>query len=290
MNKPTISGIATLAFWSTFALLVVHTGATPGFLVGVLTFTIGGFAILLLEFIRTGQLLVFFRQPLWIYAFGVVGIGVYSLLFFAAFKLTSPFIANCLNYLWPILLTVFLAYDQRRKPGWAELLGMGMGFLGTVILFITRFDSTLQTLSGSDIAGCLAAFTAAVIWAAYSTLARRIKYPPGTTGVFFLIAAILAAGLHLAFEANIWPRGQEWVFIVLLGLGRLSYTVWDWAMKHGDQTMLTSLSYLVPLASVGWLILAGYLPAEPMAILAGFTIICGCIVTNFTKIMQGLKR
>ncbi len=210
MNKATWRGIGTLAFWSTLALMVTLSGGMPPFQLGAVTFLIGGAAILLIENARTGEFAAYFRLPVKIYAFGVLG---------------------------------------------------------------------------------LCAVLGAAVWAGYSTLAKTVKYPPGATGAFFLTGAALSFALHLAMEETIWPETTwQWLFVILLGLGRMSYTVWDDAMKHGDQLLLTSLSFFIPLASVGWLVLAGYAPADTMALLAGAAILIGCLVTNIDRIRDGLKR
>lgn len=287
MNIHTLYGIFALVVWSTLALFVVWTGPVPPFLLGFLSFSIGSLCIFFVQGVRARDIKQLFRLPLRTYLFGSTGVGVYAILYYVSLKSIAPFVANSLNYLWPILLAGFLALLNKRRPRPEEIAGLLMGFSGTLMLFSHRYHAGDAQVADGNLVGYAAGIGAAVIWAIYSATARNVKYPSAATAVFFLISAVLSGILHLIFEKTVWPDGWQWFFVILLGAARLAYTSWDSAMKNGDREFLTSLSYFVPLASTLILVAFGHVPIDATVIVAGFIIIVGCLVTNVRKIRTG---
>ena len=287
MNKATLLGIGALFFWAVNASLLVMAGAIPPFELSFLIFVVGFFCLLLAEKLRGEKLGPLFSQPLRIYLFGATGIGLYTILLCLSFKLAPPFVANALNYTWPILLALFAALEQKRKMAPEEIAGLLMGFIGALVLFAGRGGAPLPNAQADILAGGLVALAAGLVWASYSALARRVQYPAGTVAVFCLLSALPALALHVAFETTVIPAGLlSWFFIALLGAVLSSYSLWDYAMKHGDRNLLASLSYLVPLASTLLLAAFGFIGKEPGIAAGGALIVAGCLVVNGRKILK----
>jgi len=118
--------------------------------------------------------------------------------------------------------------------------------------------------------GFAAAFMAAVTWAVYSVLSRRFAtVPTDAVAGFCLATALLAALFHRVFESTQWPQTTgQWLAVLGLGIGPVgaAFYVWDIGMKHGDIRILGVASYLAPLLSTAYLVLAGY--AAPSVSLA----------------------
>lgn len=291
LRKGTVAGIFCLCIWSTLALGVTLTGNTPPLLLTALICTLGALVIYTGEVLRGVYWQTAFKQPMRVYAFGVAGIGLYTLLFTASIKLAPPYLANALNYLWPIFLTFGLTLAAKRRPLAHEILGLLLGLTGAVLIFTLRAPEAELHLAGLQLVGCLFAFSGAVVWAVYSTLARYVSYPPVATAAFFFITGIACALAHYFTEPFYWPGTTGvWAAIIYLACARISYSLWDYAMKNGDQTLLATLSYLVPFGSMGWLILAGHFPATPMLGIAGLLIVAGCLFSNATKLKKLFVR
>lgn len=204
-----------------------------------------------------------------------------------AFRFAPPFEVNAINYLWPILLVGFAALFHTGTLNAAKIIGIVMGFLGTFLIFVPAqlngFMSGLQL-------GHLLALIAAILWAAYSALAKNKTYPAGLMAPAMFISAFLCAGLHFMFEETVIPQGIEWLYVLLLGFFRLSYLLWDESMRRGNVVLLASLAYFVPLASTLLFITFGYTTASIWINAGAALIISGCIVVNLRDMIKLFKR
>ena len=112
------------------------------------------------------------------------------------------------------------------------------------------------------LAGFAAALMAAFTWAFYSVLSRRFAAVPTDAVVGFCLAtAALAALFHFVFEPTQWPQTvTQWLAVAGLGIGPVgaAFYGWDIGMKQGDIRILGVVSYLAPLLSTAYLVLAGY--------------------------------
>ena len=96
--------------------------------------------------------------------------------------------------------------------------------------------------------------------------------------------------LHLAVEERYFPSYVELSFLFLLGITRVSFVFWDYAMKHGEITFISSLSYFIPIISTGLLLLFGFVPRNEMILLSAVFVISGCLIVNFNIIRKSLTR
>lgn len=195
------------------------------------------------------------RQPPPVWMHGVGGLFGYHALYFAALALAPAVEANLLNYLWPLLIVLLSAPILGLRLRAAHLVGVGMGFMGCVILI-----GTGAAFPTSALPGFAAALACAVVWALYSVTSKRMAaVPTEAVAGFCLASAGLAAIGHLAFEATVVPDGWQWVGAALLGLGPVgaAFFLWDIGMKRGDPRLLGTLAYAVPVASTLCLIALG---------------------------------
>ena len=95
--------------------------------------------------------------------------------------------------------------------------------------------------------GYLLAATAALAWASYSLLTKRLPpFPTGAVGGFCLASGLLSLGVYfigrLALPSAPPPSlgALDWLFLVLLGLGPMggAFYAWDAAMKRGDPRII----------------------------------------------------
>ena len=188
---------------------------------------------------------------------GVGGILGYHLLYFTAFAWApdGSALINLLNYLWPLLIVVLAPAITGERPTPRHLIGVALGLLGTAALLVAPERSTVPW------SACVLAIAAAVVWAVYSLLTRRLPtFPTAAVGGFCIVSGSGAMGVA-ALNGSLMPTlhsfaGWEWLVIVAMGVGPLgvAFFCWDAALKRGDPRIIGTLAYLAPLLSTGWLL------------------------------------
>ena len=111
--------------------------------------------------------------------------------------------------------------------------------------------------------GYLLALASGLIWASYSLLTKRVKpFPTAAIGLFGLLSGLLSLLCHWLLEPAIQLSGNDWILIVLMGLGPLgaAFFLWDRALKLGDARHIGILSYLTPLTSTMMLLAVTHRP------------------------------
>lgn len=272
-----ILAIIAILIWSTLALISTQLSHIPSFLILGIAFLISGLPAL---FRRSA-----WKIPLKTLLVGVAGIFGYHFLYFRAFALAPAVEANLINYLWPLLIVVlspvFLAgFDLKLRHVISALLG-----LSGAILIVTegRFS-----INGQYLPGYLCAFGAAVTWAVYSLLTKRLSpFNTETVSVFCLLSGF-ASLLFFSLSGGLPSQSpvlstKDWVLLILAGIGPLgaAFYCWDAALKRGDPRVIGSLAYLTPLLSSLNLILFAGKPLSLNSIAAMILIIGGAILGSF---------
>jgi drug/metabolite transporter (DMT)-like permease len=250
--RATAIGSGAVVLWSSLALLTVMAGAIPPLQLVAMTFAVGGAVGLAANRLRGG---VAGAVPAAAWALSVTGLFGYHALYFAAFSLAPAVEVNLLNYLWPLLIVVFAGLIGGQRLAGRHVVGAGLGLAGCVLAI-----GAGAGFSGENRAGYLCALAAAVTWAIYSVLNRRFgAVPSGAVAGFCLATAALAVPVHLAVETTVLPDARGWLIVLAMGLGPvgLAFYAWDHGTKHGDLRLLGVLSYLTPVLSTLWLVLAG---------------------------------
>jgi drug/metabolite transporter (DMT)-like permease len=160
--------------------------------------------------------------------------------------------AISLSYSTPLFVTIgaviFLGEVVRARR-WTAVLA---GFLG-VLVIVRPGAATFTTAS------LVPLFAAALS----ATTAISIKYLARTerADAIVLITTLLWVPLSLPTALLVWqwPRAEIWPWAILSGfLGTAGHMFWTRALKLGDVSMLTPISYLqLPVVALaGWLLFA----------------------------------
>jgi len=273
-STATLTGFTAILMWSLLSLLTVASGSVPPFQLAAMTFAIGGGIGAATWLSRPGAARAL-KQPWQVWALGVGGLFGYHALYFLALRLAPPAEAQLVSYLWPVLIVLLSALlpGERLRPH--HVAGALIALAGTVTLFAGRG----VTLTGAYLPGFAAALVAAFTWAIYSVTSRRFAdVPSDAVAGFCLVTAVLAAISHGLFEQTHWPENaSQWLAVAALGIGPVgaAFYVWDIGMKRGDIRVLGVASYLAPLLSTLFLVLAGYAAASPSLALAAVLIAGG---------------
>lgn len=166
--------------------------------------------------------------------------------------------------LWMILIDKFHPAGQR--PGRWAILGVGLGFIGIVIL-INPFKSA-RPEEIIDLTGALVMVVASFLWSIGSLYSRRAKLPPspilGTGmemlagGLGLILLGILTGELKrvdlLSISASSWVG---WVYLVVFG-SLIGFTAYTWLLRSAPTPLVSTYAYVNPIVAV----LLGYLLAE----------------------------
>lgn len=241
----------TILLWSFLAFLGAHVNQVPAFLVVGVALTTSG----LLGAVQVHK----WRVPWKTLLAGIGGIFGYHFLYFSAFKFAPAVEANLINYLWPLLIVLL---SPVYLPGYGlrahHLIGALVGLSGAGLII----SGGRLHLDLAHLWGYLLAAGAAFIWASYSLLAKRLPpFPTAAVGGFCFFSGLLSL---LAYALSPGPAsfqlsGQDWLYLLLLGIGPmgLAFFTWDSALKRGDPRMIGSLTYLTPLTSTLVLVIIG---------------------------------
>ena len=273
----TLIGLTAILMWSLLSVLTVATGRIPAFQLAAMTFAIGalvGFATWIGRKDATRAL----AQPPIAWIVGVGGLFGYHALYFLSLRYAPPAEATLVNYLWPLLIVLFssLLPGERLLPH--HIIGAALGLAGTVLLLAGNTGH----VTSAELPGLIAACVAAVVWATYSVMSRRLKsVPTAAVAGFCLATSLLAALVHSLIETTIWPETTiQWLAVAALGVGPVgaAFYAWDVGMKRGDIRVLGAASYATPLLSTAFLIAAGFSEASTTIAVAALLIAGGGLI------------
>ena len=278
--------LLSIVVWSSLAFLNSRVNALPPFLAVGIALCVGG----LVGLFKARE----WRVPLKTFAVGVGGIFGYHALLFTAFRIAPAVEVNLINYLWPLLIVLLSPVILRGfRLGPRHVLGAVLGLAGA---FLIVSGGTLKP-NAAYLPGYLFAAAAALVWACYSLLTKRLPpFPTGAVGGFCLVSGLFSIGLHF-LEHMLSPgipqpslAAMDWLVLVLLGLGPMggAFYAWDAALKRGDPRIIGALSYLTPLLSTLNLVLLGGKHLSPVAGMAMALIVAGAVVGSLELIKAAL--
>jgi drug/metabolite transporter (DMT)-like permease len=278
-----------ILIWSTLALFSSQlTHVSPFLVLGVALMLSGSFSL-----VRRSA----WRIPLTTLAVGVGGIFGYHFLYFSAMARAPAVEASLINYLWPLLIVVLsplvlVGYHLRPRHVLGALLGLaGAGLIATSASSAGPLSLRLEYLSGYVMmAG------AALIWALYSLLTKRVPhFSTESVAAFCAVSGLLALSFYWLSGGSLTQvqalSAHDWLVIVLCGLGPMgaAFFFWDAALKRGDPRRIGSLAYLTPLLSTLNLVIFARLPLSPVSFVAMLLIISGALVGTSVKTEASLS-
>jgi drug/metabolite transporter (DMT)-like permease len=279
--------LLSIVVWSSLAFLNSRVNALPSFLAVGIALCVGG----LVGLFRARE----WRVPLKTFAVGVGGIFGYHALLFAAFHIAPAVEVNLINYLWPLLIVLLSPIILKGfRLGPRHVAGAVLGLAGAALIVS---GGTLKP-DAAYLPGYLLAAAAALVWASYSLLTKRLPpFPTGAVGGFCLVSGLLSLGLY--FLERIGAPGTpapsleavDWLVLALLGFGPMggAFYAWDAALKRGDPRVIGALSYLTPLLSTMNLVMLGGKRLSPVAGIAMSLIVAGAIVGSLELIKAALR-
>ncbi len=276
MNTRTnLPALLAIGLWGTLAPIgSLLSDLPPFFLTGVGLLV--GSTLAWFMGLKPRQALTIPPQTLLVGVFGLFG---YHAALFTALQMAPAVQANLVNYLWPLLIVVFTPlFLKGTSLTLRHVIAALIGFLGAALAI-----SSGGGLTGSGSWGYFFALLAAVIWASYSLLTKRLPhFATSLVGVFGFVSGGLSLIAHFLFEQPVSPTLGDWGLLLILGLGPLggAFYLWDYALKNGDPQRIGLLSFLTPLLSTTLLLLVTGKALTLQLLLAGVLIIGAAVLGN----------
>ncbi len=186
------------------------------------------------------------------------------------------------NYLWPGLTMALSVPLLGRRAKWYLVPGVILGMIGVALGVLYGAGLSLHTALanlGAYPTPYVLGTVAALAWALYSNLSRRLAGPGHISGVpvFLLVSGAILALLHLlSAEQPHWTTRTllELAYAALLP-SLLAYSFWEIAMRHGRLSLIVPVSYFTPLLAT---IVSCYYLSVPMG--ASLWIACGLVTAG----------
>ncbi len=276
----TFIGALALLMWSLSATFVTSINNIPTFEVIAIAFSIS-FLITAIILTVKHQWYKILGQPLILWIVGLLGVYGNDVTFIAAFKYAPALHADLINYLWPIFVILFSSLLPSEKFSGYHFVACLFGFAGVYCIITNK--SGLGGFNKNYILGYAFAFADAMIWAAYTVVARHYKKTPiEMIGMYCGIGAVCSIFTHFYYESTVIPTVNQLGVIILMGLTTqgLAYFFWDIGVKRGNFRLLSVLSYTCPVLSVIFLIASGYAHLDS-------AIVLGCFFISLATIFAG---
>ncbi|MCH4099603.1 MAG: DMT family transporter [Prevotella sp.] len=183
---------------------------------------------------------------------GLLNPVAYYLVLFKSYSLLPAQVAQPINYMWPIVLTILLAAFAHCHIPRLKYVGLGISLAG--VAFISIGSSKLTNLHVSILGLSLAALSA-VLWAVYWMITNKEKDKTDAIlslfmcfmfGTVYLVIGALFSGIHpLSFKGII-----SGVYVGCFEMG-ISFAAFEYAIcKTSNPALVNQMCYLSPFLSL----------------------------------------
>lgn len=233
-------------------------------------------------------LLLFYPKPLkignkqheWLFmAAGISGITLYYLLENMALTFTTASNVGIIITIAPFFTALLASWllTSEKKPQLTFYIGFLIALCGVIL--ISHHSSRILELNP---VGDLLAVLAAIAWAIYAILTRKISqlnyHPIQATrhtffyGLLFMLPILLLMGIRFDTTDLITPVNRTNILFLGLGASALCFVTWNIAVKLLGAVKTSVYIYLVPIITVATSVLILSEPLTP-------TLIAGALLT-----------
>ena len=210
---------------------------------------------------------------------GLLGIGLYEIVFCLAAERMPVQDAFIINYLWPVATVVFACIVLKEKLTVKKVAALLVSFAG-VIIVLTKFR--FSSLASINFAGALFAFLAAVFYGLFCALSKKCQYDSLSATLVYLVASVIVSGISLLISGTGFKisgtqiLGCTWIGIFTYSLPLI---LWENALRRGNTATVSNLAYITPFLSL--IIIKLVLPnekIEPASVIGLIIIVAGIFI------------
>lgn len=219
---------------------------------------------------------------------GALNPFLYYLILFKAYSLLPAYVAQPLNYTWPIVLTFFSAFFLNQPLKTLSIIAFIISFIG--VIFLSKSDQSLY--NQNSISGIILAIGSSFIWASYWILNIKDERPALVKlflnfafGTIYSFLFVIIVGFKSNLELiHIIPA----VYVGIFEMG-LTFFLWLMALEKSSRTDKISIFiFLSPLLSLLFIYFILHEHITFLAILGFIFIMTGIITLKFNEIKESL--
>lgn len=279
-----ISGLTAASIWGgMYVVSKVVLEVIPPFSLLAIRLILGAVTLgVVMLFVRRSRLTS--RQRRDSFLVGIVGYGVSLGFQFVGTKLSTASNGALVTSATPAFVLLFAPYLLGEKATWRGILALAVSTLGVAAVI----DPRTADLSSSLFLGNLSLLAAALTWALYSVLVRKVAQSADliASSAVMLAGGIPSSVLLGALEVKSQGIGEITVGIIggILFLGMISTALamflWNYAFATlpAAAASLTFFAQPVVGALLGWLFLGEHI--TPMFLLGGLLIGVGLVISS----------
>src|SRR3989344_7222273 len=284
----------TLALLTVFLAAILGSAVVPLIKIGLQT--IPPFAFTLLRFV----IALVFILPIFLKEkpnikniLEVVPVTLLStiniILFILAVRFIPANIGTLIYVMVPIIVSILSYFVLNEKITWIKILGVLLGFLGSLILF---FSSTVIGFSSLDnLVGIVLIFVGAVSYSFYLIFSKSLqkKYSPVYITSVFNLTTVIASLLFLPTELNLLVVNRfdtslvsvaSILYVSVVGTS-LYYLLGQYAVKYGSPIFSSLILYVqVPFTAIAASLLIGEKVTGNFWVAALFIVIGSLLVSK----------
>jgi drug/metabolite transporter (DMT)-like permease len=266
-----------LIWGSSFLFMAVGLEA---FRPGVVTLARVGLGALTLAFLPRARAAVDKEHRLRIFVLGIIWIGVPLILFPIAQLWIDSSVVGMLNAAMPIFSVIWATILLRAFPKWRQALGIGIGFVGVVVISIPEVVGSSATALGVGLV-----LIAVILYGLSANLAVPLQQRYGALPVLFraqlsaLVIVVPYGLLHLNGSTWAWNSALAMIPLGMLGTA-LAFVLMGTLVGRVGASRGSIAIYFVPIVAI--ILGVGLLdePLSPSALVGTALVLVGAWIAS----------
>lgn len=271
-----LSSVA-LIWGSSFVFMAIGLDA---FNPGVITLARVGLGALVLALVPGARAAIDRQDRTRVFVLGIIWIGIPLMIFPIAQQWIDSSVAGMLNGAVPISSAVFATILLKRLPGWRQLLGIGVGFVGIIAISAPELAESSATALGT-----LLVVGAVVLYGLSTNLAVPLQQKYGSLPVLFkaqlaALTIVVPFGLlQIPGSTWAWPSALAMIPLGVLGTG-VAFALMATLVGRVGGLRGSVAIYFVPIVAIILGVIVRDDAIEPVAIVGAALVLLGAWITS----------
>ncbi len=247
---------------------------------GVITLARVGLGALALALVPRARAAIDRQDRARVFVLGIIWIGIPLMIFPVAQQWIDSSVAGMLNGAVPVASAVFATLFLKRLPGWRQLLGIGLGFVGIVAISAPELTESSATALGTVLV-----VGAVVLYGLSTNLAVPLQQKYGALPVLFraqLAALVIVVPFGLVqIPGSTWAWSSALAMIPLgvLGTGVAFVLMATLVGRVGGPRGSVAI-YFVPIVAIVLGVIIRDDAIEPIALAGAALVLLGAWITS----------